>query len=82
MALGGLARNENYSGFGTIEQQSPLPQIYSPLGFILLAMALKTMGLENRSDIALKNRPLWRFWAARRGGHSRHGPKTHSNQQA
>ena len=82
MALGGLARHENYSGFGTIEQQSPLPQIHPALGFVLLAMALKTMGLENRSDIALKKRPLWRFWVARRGGRSRHGPKTDSNQQA
>ena len=82
MALSGLAWHENHSGFGTIEQQSPLPQIHPALGFVLLAMALKTMGLENRSDIALKNWPLRRFWVARRGGRSRHGPKTDSNQQA
>ena len=82
MALSGLAWHENHSGFGTIEQQSPLPQIHPTLGFVLLAMALKTMGFENRSDIALKNRPLRRFWMARCGGRSRHGPKTDSNQQA
>ena len=73
MALSGLAWHENHSGFGTIEQQSPLPQIHPTLGFVLLAMALKTMGLENRSDIALKNWPLRRFWMARCGGRSRHG---------